>query len=225
MSNLSEEEILKRLQTIPDDADVALSAPRLVKGAGRMTMEVLNEMEENWWNDAIAMYKDQYNFQNVADLDDLDRLLAMELLSMRYGYWLVSGKDYFGREFVEKSVSEQKDKLDSQIRQLKRHMGMDRKGRVESETESVGEYIKNLLRRAQEFGVHRDMQINMAFDLFVELRKLVGLHERTDEEEQAHLGITQNQIYEWIRDVAIPEFDKLDDAFRVNQRIWIKEVG
>ena len=38
-------------------------------------------------------------------------------------------------------------------------------------------------------------------------------------------GATQEDILHWIIEVAIPEYDALDDAFRVNQRIWIKEVG
>lgn len=221
---MNEEEILARLGEIPEEVDVERDT-RVVHGAGGAPIEVMNQMEEDWFNERQAEYLEQYLFENVADLTDLDRLMVQELLSMRYGFWLTRGLDYDDAEFVEKSVSERKNKLDTEIRQLKKHMGMDRKGRVESESESVAEYLKNLLRRANEFGVHRDNQVAKAIDLFMELKKLVGLHDRTDEEEQRHLGVDEDSILEWIRDVAIPEFDAIDDAFRKNQRIWLREVG
>lgn len=223
---MDEEEILKRLSLVEEENDLAdLSDSRIVTSAGGSQVRVLNEMEETWFNKTLQEYQDQYLFENVADLTDLDRLMVLELLSMRYGFWLSSGVDYNNAEFVEKTVSERKDKLDTQIRMLKKHMGMDRKGRVESESESMAEYLKNLLRRAEEFGVHRDNQVAKAIDLFMELKKLIGIHERTDEEERRHLGVDLDSIYVWIRDVAIPEFDEIDDAFRKNQRIWIREVN
>jgi hypothetical protein len=148
----------------------------------------------------------------------------MELLSYRYASWLIQGHDYDNLAFDEKFVRDHKQKMDQEIRLTKQHMGMNRKARVESEQQSVGEYISNLLRRAEEFGVHRDLQVNKAFDLLQEVMKLVALHDRTDEEERHHLGVDATQIIGWVREVAIPEFHAIDDAFRQNQRIWIKDV-
>lgn len=224
----TEEEILARLNAVQDDDEVLSDpniSPRLVEGASGMVMEVMNQMEEDWWNSAMTKYMDQYSFENVSDLADLDRLVAAELLSMRYAYWLARGKDYKNEDFVVKSISDLKLKEDTEIRLLKKQMGMDRKGRIESEQESVADYLKNLLRRGKEFGVHRDMQVAKAIDLFMELKKLVGLNERSDEEETVYLGVSDEEIVQWVREVAIPEFEKIDEAFRKNQRIWIKEVS
>ena len=221
---MKEEDILARLGEIVEEPEYERDS-RVVTSAGGTPVEVLNEMEETWFNDRLGEYQSQYLFTNVADLTDLDRLMVMELLSMRYGFWLTRGLDYDDAEFVEKTYSDRKQKLDGEIRQLKKHMGMDRKGRIESESESVAEYIKNLLRRAEQFGVHRNNQVAKAIDLFMELKKLVGLHDRTDEEEARHLDVDPDAILEWIRDVAIPEFEKIDDEFRKEQRLWIKEVG
>ena len=91
--------------------------------------------------------------------------------------------------------------------------------------ESAGEYLQDLLRRAREFGVHRDTQVAKAIDLLMEVKKLVGLHYRCDEEERFSLGVSPEQILEWLRDVAIPEYDRIDDQFRKNQRLWIKEIA
>ena len=137
----------------------------------------------------------------------------------------MKGSDYEGLQFSEKDIRDHKQKVDTEIRLLKKNMGMDRKGRVESEAESVSEYLRNLLRRAGEFGVHRDNQIAVALDLFNDLKTMIGLHDRTDEEERRHLGVDVEQIVEWIRNEAIPQYDAIDDEFRVNQRMWIKDVS
>lgn len=196
-----------------------------VKGASGTEFHGLTPEEALWFNTMQNRYSEEYRFENIADLQDLDRLLGLELLSYRYASWLIRGVDSRGAAFDDKAVRDHKQKIDQEIRLLKQHMGMNRKNRVESEQESVSDYLRNLLRRAQEFGVHRDHQISKAVDLLMELRKLVGLHERCDEEERRHLGVDIDQIYNWIKDVAIPEFDSIDAAFRKNQKLWIREIG
>lgn len=198
---------------------------RVVRGSTGMEFEVLNEAEESWFNENLKKYLDEYRFENVADLHDVDRLVSMELVSNRHMHWILKGSDYWGAQFDDRAVRDHKQKTDQEIRLLKKQMGMDRKNRMESESESVAEYLTNLKRRAEEFGIHRDNQIAIAIDLFNELKKLVGLLDRTDEEEQRHLDISPIKILDWIREVAIPRYDAIDEAFLVNQRLWIKEVS
>jgi len=195
-----------------------------VRGESGTEFEVLNTDEKNYFETNLEKYKEQYRFENVSDLADVDRLIGLELLSYRYTAWLMKGSDYDGLQFSEKDVRDHKQKVDTEIRLLKKNMGMDRKGRVESEAESVAEYLKNLLRRAGEFGVHRDTQIAEAINLWNDLKTMIGLHDRTDTEERLHLGVEETQIIEWIRNVAIPRYDAIDDAFRKNQRSWIKDL-
>ncbi len=196
-----------------------------VRGESGTEFEVLNKEEKDFFNTNLEKYKEQYRFENVSDLADVDRMLGLELLSYRYTAWLIKGSDYDNLQFSEKDIRDHKQKVDTEIRLLKKNMGMDRRGRVESEAESVSEYLRNLLRRAGEFGVHRDTQIAKALDLFNDLKTMIGLHDRTDTEERLHLGVEEHQIIEWIRNQAIPEYDDIDDAFRKNQRSWIKDVS
>ena len=205
--------------------DPAFVNTLFVRGESGTEFEVLNQDEKNFFEMNLVKYKTEYRFENVSDLADVDRMLGLELLSYRYTAWLIKGLDYDGLQFSEKDVRDHKQKVDTEIRLLKKNMGMDRKGRVESEAESVSEYLRNLLRRAGEFGVHRDEQIAKALDLFNDLKTMIGLHDRTDTEERLHLGVEEHQIIEWIRNQAIPEYDAIDDAFRKNQRSWIKDVS
>ncbi len=196
-----------------------------VRGESGTEFEVLNKEEKDFFEMNLKKYKEQYRFENVSDLADVDRMLGLELLSYRYTAWLIKGSDYDNLQFSEKDIRDHKQKVDTEIRLLKKNMGMDRRGRVESEAESVSEYLRNLLRRAGEFGVHRDTQIAKALDLFNDLKTMIGLHDRTDTEERLHLGVEDHQIIEWVRNSAIPEYDAIDDAFRKNQRSWIKDVS
>ena len=197
----------------------------VVQGAAFAEYEVAHETEVAWWGEALTRYMDEYRFSNIADLQDLDRLLQSELLSYRWGNWLAREADYEGRAFAEDDVRKSKENLDREIRQLKSHMGMGRAKRLESEQESVAEFLTQLKRRARQFGVHRNNQIAKAIDIFMDLRSKVLMHDRTDIEEQAESKIRMQDIFDWIRDEAIPEFDAIDEAFRKDQVLWIRDIS
>lgn len=204
-----------------------MTQPMHVTGASGAEFEVLNDLEKNWWNRNLKRYMDQYKFDNASDLQDLDKVLAGELVSYRIGNWLLREADYDGRSIEELAEKLKKQKLDTdkETRLLKASLGMNRATRQDSEIQNVADYLSALKTRAKEFGVHRDRQIAKAIDLLNELFTLVGLHDRSDEEERAHLRVEADDILTWVRDVARPEYDEIDAAFRKNQKLWIKEVS
>ena len=206
------------------DKDVAPESPIVVVGASTTEWHVMTEEERHWFETSLEKYIAEYEFDNIADLQDLDRLLAQELLSYRYASWLVRDTDYYGSSFDEKAIRDAKDKLDKNILSIKTHLGIGRKNRIESEAESVGDYLANLLQRGKEMGIHRDNQNAKILSLFMELKTQVGLWERSDDEERAHNKVHMADIFQWIIDTAIPEFDALDAHFRDNQKYWIKDL-
>ena len=212
--------------TLPPPSTLSGSAPlsRTVKGATGTEFDVLADIEVKWWIRARDKYLDQYKFDNIADMQDLDRLLQSELLSFRWGNWLAREADYDSNVIDEKIVRTSLMEKDRELRLLKKHMGMDRKGRVESESQSTADYLTELKKRAKEFGIHRNTQVAKAIDLFMDLKTLIGLNERTDDQEQAELGVTEHDIIEWIRETAIPEYEEIDDAFRKDQTLWIRNM-
>ncbi len=218
---LSDEEILAQLQRAEDDE--ALGGVG-VEGSSGTEYRVLTTEEAVWFESALEKYQEQYNFDNIADLQDLDRLLSMELLSYRYSAWLIRESDYYGNAYDDKVIRDSKDKIDKNILSLKAHLGIGRKNRVESEQESTADYLSNLLQRAGEFGVHRDNQNAKILNLFMDLKTLIGLHDRSDDEERTYNHVHPKDIMDWIRTVALPEFAKLDDHFRKNQKLWIKDL-
>ncbi len=219
---LTDEEILAQLRQSEEEEEIDDSL--VVNGSSGTEYIVLIPEEAVWFRSALDKYQEQYSFDNIADLQDLDRLLAMELLSYRYSAWMIRETDYEGNQYDDKVVRKDKIDIDKNIISVKAHLGIGRKNRVESEQESTADYISNLLQRAGEFGVHRDAQNAKILNLFMDLKTLIGLHDRSDDEERTHNRVHQEDIIEWIRKVAIPEFAELDDHFRVNQRIWQKEL-
>ena len=217
---LSEEQLLSLLGEEDEESGFVV-----VEGAAGTEFHLLSLEEAKWFETSLERYTDQYHFENIADLQDLDRLLALELLSYRYASWLLRESDYDGNPFDDKAIRAHKDNVDKEIRGIKGHMGIGRKTRVESEQQSVSDYLSDLLQRAQEFGVHRDQQNAKILNLFMELRKLIGLYERTDPEEKKELQVSLEDIYMWLKETAIPEFEKLDDHFRENQKYWIKDIA
>ena len=196
-----------------------------VTGASGSSFEVLNDDEAKWWKANLKRYKDQFKFDNVSDLQDLDRLLHMELIAYRWGSWLMRGTDYDGKIFDERDINTSKKDVDREIRMLKQTLGMSRVHRMTSEQQNVADFVGGLLHRAKEFGIHRDTQIAEAIDLWMELRSKVLMHGRTDDEERASESVTTEDIIMWIRDEAIPRFDSIDNAFRKNQKLWIREIA
>ncbi len=217
----TDEELLALL----GEDEVAESGLVVVEGSSGTSFHLVNMDEGRWFEQSLERYMEQYHFENIADLQDLDRLLGLEALSYRYSNWLLREADYDGNPFDEKAIREHKDKVDKEVRAIKVHMGIGRKTRVESEQQSVADYLSDLLGRANEFGVHRDEQNAKILDLFMELKKLVGLFARTDEEERKQLGVSLDDIFHWIVETAIPEFDALDDHFRENQKTWIRDIA
>jgi hypothetical protein len=197
-----------------------------VVGASGAKYEVLTEEEKDIWNKSLAKYVEQFKFENVTDLHDLDRVIQGELLCHRWNSWLIRDADYDGRSIEEIADKLYKQKLDQEkeVRLLKEKMGLNRARRQDSESQAVHEYLATLLRRAKEFGVHRDEQIAKSITLLHEIFTQVGLYYRSDEEERSHLGVTPLEIMKWINTEARTEYDAIDDAFRLNQKLWIKDV-
>jgi len=225
MPDLNDDQIKKMLAAQEDDLADAERQMVDVTGASGAEFQVMTDDEKSWYEATMEKYLDQYKFENVSDLQDIDRLLGLELLSYRYTNWLIRDTDYDGLSFDEGAVRNHKQKIDQEIRLIKTHMGMGRKHRIESAEQSAAEYLQDVLRRAEEFGIHRNTQVAKAIDLFNDLKTLIGLHDRADEDEASHLGVSTEEILRWVREVAIPEYDEIDNAFRKHQKLWIRDIS
>jgi hypothetical protein len=189
---------------------------------GRFT--VLTEGERDLFDDLVARYLSDNSFQNVSDLQDLERVIHFEVMSLRYVNWLSTGSDYFGEPTIEKEVSDILKTLSGELRQLKKAMGVDRVSRQKDSSESLAEYIENLKQRSKTFGIMREDQLTKALTLFNELKALITLHNNTTDEERRKQRVRLEDIKTWLEETAFPEYDAIDQHFVDNeQRYWVQQ--
>jgi hypothetical protein len=163
-------------------------------------------------------------FTNVSDLEDLDRLLVLEIMVYRWGIWLTQGWDYQQSRINERELKDSIKEYSTEIRMLKASLGIDRANREKDKGESLGQYVNNLLRRAKEFGYQRNKEYEKSVTFLWELINQIQTYDRCDEQERRELGLSPESIVDWVRKDVIPEWENIQDSFRQAQTMWIKEI-
>ena len=207
------------LDTFDNDGSIVVTAP---SGA---TFYVLTEAERDYFEDVAARYQADNQFSNITDIQDLDRVLMMELLCFRWNSWLINEIDYDGLNVVASDVGKQIKDLAGEIRLLKKSLGIDKAARDKERGESVQQYIENLKVRAKKFGYMRNEQASKSIELFMDLQALMTMHNNCTQEERKENSVDIPDIIEWIEEYAIPEFNEIDAKFRqTEQQYWIRNM-
>lgn len=186
---------------------------------------VLNQAEADYIGNMADDYATQYNYDNVADLTELDRLLSIELMCHRYLLWLGTQVDYEGAPFSEAGMMGRVKEASTEIRQIKKLLAIDKTSRDKARGEgSVAQRWEKLRERAQRYAVKRVFELDRALELTHELIGLVMLHDRSNDKERRKYHSTPEDILAYIREVYTPEFKEIDQHFRANdQQYWIRE--
>ncbi len=191
-------------------------------------LQVQGAPEASFYEQRRDKYLAENVFTETADLADLDRLLFLELMSYRWMLWLSSGYDYDGDPIsgaTEEQLRKNLKESAPSISMVKNDLGLTKSARDKDKADSVGNYIMDLKRRAKQLGVHRQRQVDVAMTLFNEMRSIIGTFDRSNELERRKTGIESDEdIVDWIRSVAIPRFEAIDEHFRNSpdgQRYWV----
>ncbi len=213
-----------RLTEIPPGPEPDPITVRMISGA---ELTVLTESERTWFETSRDTYLEQTKFTQTTDLRDLDRLLSLELAVFRMTQHVAAGQDYDGYEIDEVLTRRNLREYSEQINRVKSSMGLNKAARDEAASGGdVSAFISDLKSRAKIFGIHREKQLGRALVLMNELSAIVGAYDRSDAEERARLGFTdEKEILEWVRQRMLPEYKELDEHFRENdQRYWIRSM-
>lgn len=198
---------------------------RTVTGPANGKFTVLTDTEEDAYNDLHKKYLDHNRFQNISDLQDLERIMMLEILILRYSNWMSTETDYFGELVDSKDMSRIIKDFSSELRQLKQSVGIDRSSRQKDHGESVADYLEDLRIRAKEFGIIREDMLTKSITLFNELKALVTLHDNCTPDERKEQQCEMDDLFDWLRTIAFPEFDKIDKHFVENtQKYYIREM-
>lgn len=182
------------------------------------------EQEGIWYERQRDQYLEHNRFTNVSDLEDLGRLLTLEIMVYRWTTWLTQGFDYLAGRVHETELKNAIKEYSVEIRLVKASLGIDRAQREKDKGESVGDYVATLLRRANEFAIHRNEQYAKSVTFLWELISMVETHDRCDAQERRELDLSPESILEWVRTHIMPEWEQLNDDFRANQAIWVADL-
>jgi hypothetical protein len=202
--------------TSEDGLPVTLPSGVIFNGA-------LTSDEVTYVQERVQKYMDEFHFQNVSDLQDVDRLVVNELLVYRWQLFVAKGKDYWDEGVAEQALRKSINDFSVELRNIKKQLGMDKASRDKERGEdSVPNYIQSLLTRAKEFGVNREKMMDKGLTLCQQLIALYTLHKNCDEKERLENQCTAEDLLKWIETTFIPEFEAVDEHFRKNvQRYWI----
>jgi len=189
---------------------------------GKVNLQTSDEAD--WYDQRRAQYMSQNKFPNVSDLLDLDRLLQLEVMVFRWGQWISQGFDYMQSLVDQEQLQKHIREYSREIREVKLALGIDKVSRDKEKGENLTDYISTLLTRAKTFGIHRNRQYEAAVTLMYELRSMVLTYDRCDETEREELDLSPETILDWIKDQMISQWDAIDDAFREEQKIWIRSL-
>lgn len=188
------------------------------------TINLMALEEQEYYSRRRSQYLEHNHFTNVSDLQDVDRLLTLEVMVYRWSVWLTRGFDYTMARVDEHALKTNIKEYSTEIRLLKQSLGLDKVNREKDKGESVSDYLENLRRRARQFGVHRNNQYEHAVTLMARLRTMVTTFDRCDSEEREELDLSEDAIIEFIRNEVIKPWDEIDAEFRKEQRIWVQEL-
>lgn len=185
---------------------------------------VLTESEKRYLETNITRYLTDNHFVNISDLLDIDKLVTDELLIHRWGMWISKGKDYFGDEIKVKEFADLCDRYQTEVRQLKKALGVDKNTRDRMRgDDSIPAYWASLLRRAKEFGYMRNSQFNQAIESMQRIKAIITYHDNSTPDERLEFHCTQDDVVIVIKE-EIAKFDKLDEQFRFEQqKAWISD--
>jgi hypothetical protein len=186
-------------------------------------LEVQGQAEAEWYCGTRDRYMTQTRFTETTDLQDLDRMLFLELMIHRWTRWLASGRDYAGRTIPEEDYKKSLREYNEQLIKIKDSMGLSRRARdAAANSGDVAGMWASLKTRAKEFGIHREKQVGLALVLFNEWSAHVGAFDRSDIEEREKLGFPdEHSLLEWVRAVMIPRFCEIDREWvQSTQKYW-----
>jgi hypothetical protein len=208
-------------------AEVEQGAPPLtVMTVAGFELPVLEPAEKRFYETMRDKYTTEYVMTDPSDIADLDAVLTYELMVYRLSTQLGRGYDANRFPLSPKDMAQLQRTLkeaSEHLAKLKDSLGVSKSARDRAAGEDSASYIRNLLVRAKEFGIHRNNQTLESIALAHEIGSVVSTYLRSNELERSKTNFrTAEDILTWINSEVYPRFTQLDEDFRANQQSqWI----
>lgn len=184
---------------------------------------VLTESEAEYLRDRIRRYLSDNHFINVSDIQEIDRMITLELLLHRWSMWLSKGRNYYDEDINQKQYHDMVDSASKEVRQIKKGLGLDKATRDRTRgDDSIAAHWDNLLRRAREFGYMRNNQYVQTITSFQRIKAMLQFHDNCDPTERKENACELDDVIEVLR-AEVRKFDAIDEEFRhTQQALWVR---
>lgn len=205
---------------LPPSFEVALPA------GGRLHLQSLEEVE--LWEESAKRYMDAYHLSEQNDLLTLGAILSQQLVIFRAQQRLngmVPELDDMdvptGRYRVDKEALKPSEmsaaqstitKASTEIRELERALGIDKRTREAGGQHTVQDYVQTLKGAAREYGVHVSKRVKAYERVCMEARWRLRLLDNGDAEDRAYHDLTPAKFCDWMRG-QLAELEEADKRF------------
>jgi hypothetical protein len=177
---------------------------------GGGSLELKDADEVNLWNTTGDRYVRDYAITKQNDLVLLGAILSQNLAMYRAQRDLIDPKKAGPAQgIIIKAATE--------IRELEKALGIDKKTREQGGQHTVANYLTLLKKAAHEKGVHIAERVEAYEDFAMELRWRIRLLRNGDEEDRRYHGVSEREICEWAE-------QKLGELEEVDKR-WAHQKG
>lgn len=177
----------------------------IVELPGGGTLSLRDADEVKLWKTTARKYIGDYGITRQNDLVLLGALLSQNLVMYR------AQKDISN----EKKASEAQtliSKAASEIRELEKALGIDKKTREMGGKHTVADYITSLKRAAHEKGIHISNRVKAYEDFVKELSWRIRLLENGDEEDRAYHNLSEEKVLQWAQQ-RLAELEDIDKQY------------
>lgn len=166
----------------------------------------LNDVDEvQLWNESGKRFVDDYDITKTNDLVLLGALLTQTIHMYRSQREMNDPKK-------ASSAQNSMIKAATEIRDLEKALGIDKKTREAGGQHTVGDYVKNLKLAAHERGVHISKRTIAYEEFAMELRWRVRLLRNGDSEDRQYHGISEKSIVTFI-ETELARLEEIDKTF------------
>lgn len=194
--------------------------------------------EQDLWETTKDNYQREYNFTKPNDLVLLGSILTQQLLMFRQAQRLngmipqldAAGIPKGTYKYEELKPSEAKacqtmiSQASSEIRDLEKSLGIDKKTRESGGMHTLAGYLENLKLSANQYGAHISKRV-IAYEQFaMDLRWRLRLLRNGDEEDKAYHGISEAKLIEWAEG-ELAGLEEVDRTYAKDRgRLWLGKL-
>lgn len=184
--------------------------------------EVMTKEEQVYAENLFREYTSKFEIENPADLTLLESLVSFQVLLFRTSKWLMRGIDYDGNPVDIRSLNEVMTRVQKQIIELQDKLKISKTARSQ-ENLSAADIINEIVKRAKEYGIHKNKVAWKFLLAYYEIKHWVGVYLRNDEKDRKASGATADEVIKKIHAI-LKDIEQYEDEFREKQKLWLATV-